>query len=686
MVVHPADPQIAYAALPNRDQVFKTTDGGETWVPAGAGIQFESGGSTHVYTLVMDPSNPETLYAGAYNTGVFKTTDGGATWAAASTGLLSEDIYQRSVRALAIDPLNSQTLYAGTYGGAGLLKSTDGAATWTEANAGLPPDSKVYSIAVAPSSPTTLYAALFASDGGARVFRSTDAGASWSPANEGITNTYAVFGLAVDPSSPQVVYAAPNAGEPQLFKSVDGGQSWAAATAGLAGSHMMWSIAIHPSAPSTIYLAAGSGERSFYKSTDGAASWAPSDEGIPVPEAYAHAIAIAPSDPSVLYGGTAFGAFRSDDAGTTWRGPLNHGFPADIAIMRVALSPSSPERIYAGTFNFMGLSNYYSMFVSMDGGGTWDPAGNGLPASEGVWSLAVDPTNSLVAYAGSADNTVRGPGNPGPGLFKTVNGGASWSQTGLATGWAYALAIDSGNPETVYAGTNDGVYKTTDGGVTWAPTSLSRTYGTTVSVRALALDPTDSATIYAGVDPYWAGSVFKSTDGGATWAPMSAGLVPAPTALKALAVDPSDPQTVYAGFARYMEVSGGVFKSTDGGLSWDQLNEMDVMDLIIDPADPHTLYFASHADVVFKSTDGGVTWTTFNDGLTNLSLFSLAIDPTGNKVYVGTGAGVFDYTVDKTAPGAPSILAPAEGAVLKDAAVAFSGTAEPGSSVKVLEG
>ena len=139
-------------------------------------------------------------------------------------------------------------------------------------------------------------------------------------------------------------------------------------------------------------------------------------------------------------------------------------------------------------------------------------------------------------------------------------------------------------------------------------------------ITALAIDPANPATLYAGAN---GGGVFKSADGGANWAAVSMGLTG--VYVFALAIDPADPATLYAG------ADAGVFKSTDSGASWTVANLgltiPDVSTVAIDPMTPATLYAGTSGGGVFKSTDSGASWTAANTGLTNLAVNSLAIDP-----------------------------------------------------------
>ena len=150
--------------------------------------------------------------------------------------------------------------------------------------------------------------------------------------------------------------------------------------------------------------------------------------------------------------------------------------------------------------------------------------------------LFLDPIDSGVALAG-------------------VN---TWTTHGPEGGIIYALAIDPSSPATLYAGTDsNGVYKSVNGGASWTAVNAGLTNTT---VLALAVDPSAPAKIYAGTF----GGAFKSIDGGGSWTTINAGL--AGTNVDALAIDPSNPATIYAGSG------GGVSKSVNGGQSWTAMN------------------------------------------------------------------------------------------------------------------
>jgi len=174
-----------------------------------------------------------------------------------------------------------------------------------------------------------------------------------------------------------------------------------------------------------------------------------------------------------------------------------------------------------------------------------------------------------------------------------------WTSHGPGVPTIYALAIDPESPATLYAGTSTGVFKSTDGATTWQPATTGMPEY--IYVNALAIDPTRAATLYAGTDSGGFGTdagVFKSTDGATTWQPATTGM-PEYTYVKALAIDPTRAATLYAG------TDSGVFKSRDGATTWQALNTGlpdygRVGALAIHPATPTTLYAGTDGVGVFS--------------------------------------------------------------------------------------
>ena len=214
-----------------------------------------------------------------------------------------------------------------------------------------------------------------------------------------------------------------------------------------------------------------------------------------------------------------------------------------------------------------------------------------------------------------------------------------------------AVVFDPVTPQTIYAASFDGgVYKSMNGGISWFQVNNGLP---TVEINTLAIDPTDPSVLYAG--PYRYG-IYKTSDGGLTWVKASSGL-PDQTIAYSIAVTPAAPQTVYVGFRIYISGwgppwYGGIYKSTDGGLTWSAAfiniggsGEQDwVYSLELDPSSPSTIYAAAHETGMYRSRDSGKTWQPIDTGLTDLTTRTVIADP-GNPAVLYTATwhrnGVF---------------------------------------------
>ncbi len=265
------------------------------------------------------------------------------------------------------------------------------------------------------------------------------------------------------------------------------------------------------------------------------------------------------------------------------------------------------------------------------------------PSGGKIVTIALHPLDASILYAGTW----------GAGLFKSSDGGSSWTEfnQGLGNLYIQSLAIDPQKPDIIYAGTyGAGVYKTIDGGANWFPTGP----GLNVDpiVYTLAIDPIHTNILYAGTrrrynsTAPWGGGAYKSIDGGGSWFSINNTLGEDWVYDIAVAMDPSitEPNTIYA--ATHQK---GVYRSTNGGAVWYSVNnglEADLGDdgiwssrsLAINHQDAKRIYLGTwHTTSMFKTNDGGNLWYLWNDGFYGERVYKIKMDPTNkNIIYAAT--------------------------------------------------
>jgi photosystem II stability/assembly factor-like uncharacterized protein len=335
-------------------------------------------------------------------------------------------------------------------------------------------------------------------------------------------------------------------------------------------------------------------------------------------------------------------AFGPAEAGLNiW---TTHG-PAGGPVLALAIAPGSPGTIYAA-------SGSAGIFKSVDGGASWHATNAGL---QGFFldDVTLDPRTPSVVYVAAFQGAST--------LYRSADEGATWIGMGpdIPPG-VRALAVDPVTPTTLYASIlfRPFLVKTTDGGATWD--SIAEFPD---EVRDVAIDPRTPTTLYAGVfraTPS-GGILMKSLDGGQNWSAISSGLSDPATSRRydvlRVVIDPADSAIVY------ISTSGGGFKSIDGGGAWAAI---DHPVLAIDPVVTTTVYSGTRTDGIFKSSDAGSTWIELNRGLADLRVSDVAVDPrTPRIVYAATDSGVFvlEQGPDLDPPEV-ALTAPAEGTIV----------------------
>jgi hypothetical protein len=270
------------------------------------------------------------------------------------------------------------------------------------------------------------------------------------------------------------------------------------------------------------------------------------------------------------YVGTKEGGFVYDD------GSVAQFMPGmDVYTLALAWKTLSCD-YYAGTYN--------GLFKSDDGFQTYDYSQNGMPTGE-VSLVVVDPTDPSIVYANK----------DGSGLYKSIDSAANWvpANTGLGSATVTNLVFDPSDSSILYAAAFN-IYKSTNGGGSWSLLS-----GSPSDVDVLVIDPTNPLILYAGADYY---GIFKSTDGGVTWVVSTTGISSCSITcfVPALAIDPMTPTILYASD----KLTYSVYKSIDGGATWSDLHSSGLSGRSVDVF----LFDASigHSSDIYAGTSAGL--------------------------------------------------------------------------------
>ena len=508
---------------------------------------------------------------------------------------------------LVIDPGNPQIMYAGLASANGYIyRSTDSGASWTSIRNGLDQLGVIHSLVIDPQTPATI----FMGTENRGVFKSIDRGNSWVSVSSWSYPTQ-VRALAIDPKTPTTIYAGTS--DKGVFRSQNQGSAWVPINTGL-GTMQIESLAVDPQAPSNLYV--GTYDKGLYRSTDQGANWVAGSFGSGNANLRVMALAINPTSPDVLYAGTTNGVYRSTNRGENWlivAAGMNSRW-----IEALAVDPQTPDTLYAGADN--------GLYRSENRGNSWNWVSNDL-YNHNVYAISIHPQSTGTLYIGTR-----------AGIHLSRNRGISWStaNSGIMHTTVNTIAVDPQTAATLYAGTEMGLFRSTDRGTSWL---TKQTSIEVPNIHIVALDPRDTKTVYAGT----CCGLYQSKDQGDSWIFIGNDLSYGD--ILSLAIDPLIPSNLYVGTGR------GISRSTDSGRHWSPINaglnpsleNLEVRALAIDPTKVTTLY-AGTAGGVYRSTDQGDSWTAMNTGLLsqNRNIRSLVVDSkTPTKLYAGTERGIF---------------------------------------------
>jgi photosystem II stability/assembly factor-like uncharacterized protein len=276
------------------------------------------------------------------------------------------------------------------------------------------------------------------------------------------------------------------------------------------------------------------------------------------------------------------------------------------------------------------------LWKTTDGGQTWEPVTDGLIGSSSIGAVAVCEADPDVVYIGTGETELRGNVQQGDGLYKSSDGGLTWAHIGLTEAQNFSrVRVHPTDCNIVWtaafgkhskANRERGIYKSTDGGISWRMV-LNRPDNEWTGGVDLSVDPNNPDVLYAALWEAWrkswgmssggtGGGLFRSTDGGETWDELTGskeGLPGGVLGKIGVAISPANPDRVWA-LIEHPE--GGVFRTDDGGETWTRTNEERKLlqrafyyaRIYADPIDENTVYALNTG--LYKSTDGGETFPT----------------------------------------------------------------------------
>ncbi|MCC7429258.1 hypothetical protein IT568_00305, partial [bacterium] len=345
-------------------------------------------------------------------------------------------------------------------------------------------------------------------------------------------------------------------------------------------------------------------------------------------------------------------------------GPTNIGG----RVTAVVADPLNPNVVYAGCA-------VGGVLKSTNFGQNWIPVFDSTGVLS-VGAITMDPLNSDVLWVGTGEANSSGDSYGGNGIYKTTNGGTTWTHSGLENSHHIGrIVVHPTNPNTVWVaalgslfGTNSerGVYKTTDGGTTWTKQFF---VDDTTGCVDLSINPQNPNELYAA---FWhrirtpvyrkvggtTSGIYKTTDGGTTWTLLSNGLpAPSPTNGRiGVCVAPSQPSTVYAVYSDHPGNFKGVYKTTNSGTSWTELaNSNDptlssifsnfgwyFSTLAVNPVNHNNVVLSGVQ--IYQTNNGGTTWDSFDNGQMHVDHHAFWFNPiVPNQIYCGNDGGLY-YT------------------------------------------
>ncbi len=691
IAVHPTNPNIVYVGAA-QGGLYRSTDGGTNWTAL-----MDSAQSLAIGAIAISPSNPETVYVGTgesnfsldsfFGVGVYRINNASTT--ATLTGPLNKtsanaDTFTgRAVSRIVVSPTDPNTIFVAITSGLagisgisnpvlpsrGIYRSTNanGASPIFEKLTGLAANTNasVRDIAIDPANANVLVAGIVAASGVGGIYR-TDNALSATPTftqsevfNSSSTSELTTTFAAIHPNGDAnaTFYAATGNLGGRVLKSINGGLNFTQQIDNDFCTPQCFydlTVAVDPTNAGRVYLG-GAPSVVFSISNDSGASFTSSASGLHVDS---HVIAVAPSNPSVIYFGSDGGIYKSTNSGTSWASLNNSQFSA-TQFMSVAVHPTDPYLAIGGTQDngteFFSPAQAWTRSDGGDGGYTVIDQNATDTTNVRMYHTYFNQLNSVVGYATratvSAGWSFRGCNGTTPANGINCNDTAILFYAPLEQG--------PGNPNSIYYG-SDRLYRSADAGTSHTVVSQAP-IESGVPLSAIGISPQSDNVRIVGLAN---GGLYGTTTGSATLTNLDTGnAVPSGYIARAV-IDPNNSTTAYVTLSAFN--LSNIYKTTNlnaAAPTWTNINGtgantvplIPVSAFIVDPKNSNKLYAGTDIGV-YASTDGGANWFPFGTGLPRVAVFDMAItNATTRKLRIAThGRGMFDIDIDVAVPIKPT--------------------------------